>query len=1147
MFAFLSSSSKQRSQGWYLPFAILTFAFLLYMSVGLWFTERISSRRYYVRPASALDGILSPETIDALYDDARFHNTLLSLTAAVAKASTNWGEAYGSEELKGLGRNLTQEVARLKAIEPPKKRRSLFNGLSGRQEQGGGGGPPSAMNGTDDLGTALLGSLRSLGGSLTDGLATPAFFLGIGLGMGAENGFNLTTPEQSKAQATKVAASLGQEAKGLNLVAQNVGSGFTAQIAPALGNTTNSFQVGMAAYGLAQGIGRGTAMGLNLTQMKYAPSNATDPMAVASNFGLGIAQPIAANIDVSKAFSGTGDQFNQMLPMIAVAAGQGLGEGASKGLGLMKSNLTSGSPFKKRQLPAGMDPNAIDLPGTIGNFTLGLSESFLQSADLSKVFGGGMNMSSLMFNLDATSLVSISSGAGKGAGEGIAVGLNLLTAVNGTLVSPATSVNGINTTQEQAAEQFVKGMLAGFLQNGGAQFVDSFVKQQTSSAGKNMDVAKAAEGAARGLAEGAVSALSAGGGFSKVLAGDFPKDLPMRLEALPPTTFNDSTGGAVVGFMRGLSGEGVLLAFQQVNAGKNASALKRSAGSKGVASYALTRRQDAQSPTSSTAPSSTPALAIDSNTLEGIAQYSVDAITCNGIGGLAALGLGVMNSPALKATAMASGKTDNITTPLLDPSVLAALPKGPIRITNEGNEFVIKLSDGSIQVNDMPARLFVIMTAAHIILTTLAFFYFLPIYLALGAIQRISVMIGHPVNEKKNKKWRTIFLLGLFAPTGLSGIVLGMIAMGKSKHFGTTHGIFGLIVFLILIPTVVTSFMRLRSTAPPPPPSAFAPKIKTFPSLFKGPSKIHVIAAFLVQLSLAFGMLSWIQGFALLRSISLCVIDAVLIAPTMVTLLNAVLFIQVGATVLLIIRQYFETRIAKREAEIAKNGEVTTLPNGGKDIGVARNDTIKTFGFETKPTSPSPSPPPSLSSQQQQRPPLNERNTKELLGREDSRIGWPANVRKFGEEDTRLDNRQQLQATQPQPGMLQRTISPSPFMAPIVSPRIYNPKLGGFEDDRSPLLTRFEAAPRRPPPIRPRRSLSDDGTEMSYGDLRESSDLDPQSRYQSYAPRPLRSADEEEQGRMLQRNDNSFSRPRPSGEDRRERERGYGGFGFGGR
>lgn len=116
--------------------------------------------------------------------------------------------------------------------------------------------------------------------------------------------------------------------------------------------------------------------------------------------------------------------------------------------------------------------------------------------------------------------------------------------------------------------------------------------------------------------------------------------------------------------------------------------------------------------------------------------------------------------------------------------------------------------------------------------------------------------------------------------------------------------------------------MRLRSTSPTPPSSAFKPGIKGVLSLLKGPSKIHLVSAIFVQISLALGMLAWIQGFSVLRSISLCAVDAVLKAPAVVGLMNIVSFTQVGATALIVVRQYLESLIAKREAEAEKNGGV---------------------------------------------------------------------------------------------------------------------------------------------------------------------------------------------------------------------------------
>ena len=65
----------------------------------------------------------------------------------------------------------------------------------------------------------------------------------------------------------------------------------------------------------------------------------------------------------------------------------------------------------------------------------------------------------------------------------------------------------------------------------------------------------------------------------------------------------------------------------------------------------------------------------------------------------------------------------------------------------------------------------------------------LPAYLALGAIWRISVLIGHPLNEADNKKWRKRILLVLFLPTTVIGMIFGIVGMGKAAHFSTGHGV----------------------------------------------------------------------------------------------------------------------------------------------------------------------------------------------------------------------------------------------------------------------------------------------------------------------------------------------------------------------
>jgi len=171
---------------WYLPFAILTVTFLLYGSIGIWFSQWMVGGSN-IRPLNALDAILSPETVDALYEDARVHDTLLSLTESVAKASLNYGNEYHLNGLKSLGMNLTERLQRIRVTHVPTrkaKRQGLISGLlPGGNEEGLLGGILSgAGNTSGGLGDLFGQALSGLGGDLAGSLATPAYFLGIGLG-----------------------------------------------------------------------------------------------------------------------------------------------------------------------------------------------------------------------------------------------------------------------------------------------------------------------------------------------------------------------------------------------------------------------------------------------------------------------------------------------------------------------------------------------------------------------------------------------------------------------------------------------------------------------------------------------------------------------------------------------------------------------------------------------------------------------------------------------------------------------------------------------------------------------------------------------------------------------------------------------------
>ncbi|KAH7084117.1 hypothetical protein FB567DRAFT_75732 [Paraphoma chrysanthemicola] len=996
---------------WYLPFAFIGFSLLLCTVLVLHHDKHAAS--HVANYPASLKAIFTPETIDALNHDPQLQDALLSLTEAIAETSTDLGDRFRFQHLKRFGANLTDGITLLRSTQQfAKRKRGLLQDLSGTFGQLlGGNGGAGGLN----LTGGLSGILGGLGGSLADSLTTPALFLGIGLGMGASTGLNLTDMQSANAQSTKVASAYNASATGANLIAQNLGTGLAGQIAPSFSSGTSNISLGAAAFSLATGIGNATAYGFNLTQQQALPSNDSGIEAAAGNFGLGIATPIVSNIDLQAVMNNLGgagaSMFAQQLPQIAAAAGQGLGEGAKNGLGLAAPTSPS---LRKRQQPS-PDPSALDIPATVSSFTKGLSQSFLTGSDLSKLNPlGGTNLTSMT---DLQSMLRpLAAGAGAGIGMGVAVGLNF----KSTDAQPTFGGNITGKDEQTAliAEGFVQNMLSNFLANSTAlQQASTLLASNQPSFLRSVDGAKAAEGFARGTIEGVMSAMSSVGGLKNLISGQVPANAMENVPVLQPSSFNDSVNGSAVGFARGLTGPGTIFAaevIRNLTGGTRNATIQapqkrnadEAAGKGAVAPFkALTPRQNP--PPISPPPSFPPA--IDAQTLQTGLQKAIDTVTCQGIGGVAAAGLGFMNA------AKAKNKGGEQQSAPLDPRVLGSLPDGPIVLSSEGNSFRIVVKEASVEVNGLGLVPFAVLTGLHVLLTVLAFLVFLPLYLILGAAWRFSVLAGHPVNEAKNRKWRMGFLI-TFAILGVSGIVLGIVGMGSARHFRDQHGIFGLICLIVLFPTVAFSILRLRTTIPHPSPAAFN-GLKAPLALFKTPQKIYLLSGLLTQLLLALGQFAFIQGFSALRSISLCLVDAVLNSSATANLMGVLLMVQISATALVGVRAWLEQHIAKREVSASSSSSESF--GIGKRGEKGRQSSIQTFGFDRKTT------PPSLDFSKS-KPRLVQRKTEELVGAEDNAISTPFNVRKEGEIVSPLSPRDMARPSQD-------------------SPRVYNPKTGVYE------------------------------------------------------------------------------------------------------
>ncbi|KAI1526875.1 hypothetical protein PtrCC142_008902 [Pyrenophora tritici-repentis] len=714
---------------WYL-LAFCTALFLLFSSCGFWTGRIFSPIEQY---PDGLNAIFSTRTIDALNNDPRLRSALLSLTEAIALSSTTLGQRFRSDSLKNFGTNLTDGINHMRSEQRKElKKRSFFDevgsffgGLAGGGGSGARGGPSVAgLNSTGVLGDLLAGLGDSIGLDFTGGLDgilssldQPALFLGIGLGVGATTSLNLTDNQEAIDLATKIATANNASATGLNLIAQQLGSGLTSAITPSLSNNTN-FSFSPAAYALASGIGNATAKGLGLSTKQYLPSNVSSIEAIAGNIGLGVTGPIVANIDFQALLkSAGGSMIMQQLPQIAAAAGMGLGEGARDGLGL--TSTSAGNPGIQKRQTAGDSSTDTAFSEAVGLFAKGLSRSFVGGSNFS-MLATGTSLTDLM-NLKAM-LQPLFAGAGAGLGAGVAIGLGFKAANSKPILG--TNMTGDNEQTAMAAESFTQNLLANFLMNSTAlQQAQKLITDSPASVFQNVDPAKAAEGFARGTIEGFLSALASVGGINNLINGTIPANAIDNVPVLKPTRFNDSVNGSAVGFARGLTGKGTILLAQI--------ARNLTQGSQDATDPAPGQKRSERAAEEVSVGTGDPLsarqlegmkinrFAISATTAELAAQKAIDTLTCSGVGGLASAALGIMS--AIKADPSILDMMAGDESVPLDGAVLRALPQGQITLFNAGNNFEVVIRDASVKVNGLDLVPFAVVTALHSKLTAYLF------------------------------------------------------------------------------------------------------------------------------------------------------------------------------------------------------------------------------------------------------------------------------------------------------------------------------------------------------------------------------------------------------------------------------------------
>ncbi|KAL2070919.1 hypothetical protein VTL71DRAFT_13945 [Oculimacula yallundae] len=282
--------------------------------------------------------------------------------------------------------------------------------------------------------------LGDVGGSLIDGLADPAKFLGIGLASGAMTGLNMTAPNLP-------------EATGVSNLAENLGSGLSSTVFASdiiksltdtnpgpggtLGGSNGTF--GQAALALGQGLGSGASSGLRLATVAGPTGtyNTTGLSGIAGSFGEGLSSSLLSNIklpstdsllDSLKGMLG-GSNTTINVAEYGTAVGSGIGEGAAIGLGLQNK---SGSY---------QDTG----PGIAKGFVEGLVSSFLQNDTAGKLIASFDSTNSSLLTISSVDFAKVAEGLAVGLVSGVGSTISTLDLISANTSSYNDSVGGAAT------------------------------------------------------------------------------------------------------------------------------------------------------------------------------------------------------------------------------------------------------------------------------------------------------------------------------------------------------------------------------------------------------------------------------------------------------------------------------------------------------------------------------------------------------------------------------------------------------------------------------------------------------------------------------------------------------------------------------
>lgn len=564
---------------------------------------------------------------------------------------------------------------------------------------------------------SLLGAVNfsSLVGGGNINLQDIALSLAEGIGNGTASGLKLSPAAEGlePSKNTDIPNVVGTFGFGLtktvvsNIDLSKASSGLN------ISSLTGDTPLSLIALSLAEGIGNGTSTGLKLTKDPLSPPTGSSAADTLGAFGFGLTNSITRNIDISALSSGSSFDITKFVPSLGAAAlslGQGLGNGTVMGLHLTSRNVAP-------------DTNGNDVPSAVGNFAFGLSKSVTENVNIS-----ALTATSSFSTMNASDLVSkylpdAASGLGKGLGEGILIGLGL----QPDFEVPTRIISDGSIDAGGVAENFAKGFTSRLLANGSAsKLINSLGSSSSDDSGLSftgaglVNIGKVTQGVAMGLVQGAGDAIEAMGGVQALINGTAVDPV----NGLPNTTltFDDSVNGAATGFGQGLGGQGTLVGVKLLSKldlgsliGGPSSKVRRSVSSAKSQIRTLDERQVAIFNGSSGFNLS---VIINANTISSALQGGIDALTCEGVGGLVLVATGLMNSGVLSPNKASGGNANSF--------LKQAVPPGLIQVSNAGNTFqldsqkVVSSAGGSLvaaadglNINGNTALRFAIFLVIH--------------------------------------------------------------------------------------------------------------------------------------------------------------------------------------------------------------------------------------------------------------------------------------------------------------------------------------------------------------------------------------------------------------------------------------------------